>query len=112
VAMKDDRVIGLMASVDRVDRPFVRYLESIWVAPTHRRQGVFRAMLRALIHSESQMGMGVNHLLIWVPQNNDDAWSACIALGFQPTERHQFVQGSKMYEQQLILHIDGRLSDL
>ena len=41
----------------------VRYLDSIWVAPTHRKPGVCRALIRFIAEMERQVG--VTTLLLW-----------------------------------------------
>src|SRR4051794_4614360 len=45
VAREAERVVGLASSVGKPDLPSARHLESIWVAPTHRRHGVCRHLL-------------------------------------------------------------------
>ncbi len=62
-------------------RPWTRHVESIWVAPTHRRRGVFRALLYAL--AEIERPRGVTELLLWVLEDNHDARRAYETLGFR-----------------------------
>jgi predicted GNAT family acetyltransferase len=67
-------------------KPFARNVESIWVAPTHRRQGVLRALLQALAGREQQTEQTeVTELLLWVLDGNYLARCAYKALGFKST---------------------------
>ena len=54
VARDAQRVIGLVKSVREQGRPSTRYVESAWVAPTHRRRGVLRALLHGLAEIDRQ----------------------------------------------------------
>jgi ribosomal protein S18 acetylase RimI-like enzyme len=103
VSRDADKVIGLARSVHEPRRTATRHLESIWVAPTHRRHGVFRALLHAL--AENERGMGVTDLLLWVLEDNHDAQRAYEALGFQPTGERQFLPAFKRFERRLKLGI-------
>jgi GNAT superfamily N-acetyltransferase len=57
VAREAQRVIGLAKSVSEPGRPSTRYVESAWVAPTHRRRGVLRALLQRLAEIDRQTGV-------------------------------------------------------
>jgi GNAT superfamily N-acetyltransferase len=83
VAYEAGRVIALAKSIEELERPFGRHLESIWVAPTHRKRGVFRALLDEIAAKERRDG--VTDLLLWVLDDNHDALAAYLALGFEPT---------------------------
>src|SRR6478735_7480713 len=52
-------------------QPWVRHVESVWVAPPYRRQGIFRFLIEKLIHYEASVG--VTELLMWVLEGNDTA---------------------------------------
>ena len=56
VAREAQEVIGLAKSVKRPWRPSYRHVESVWVAPTHRRRGVLRALLYTLAETCRPMG--------------------------------------------------------
>jgi ribosomal protein S18 acetylase RimI-like enzyme len=103
VAREDERVIGLVRSVGEPESPSARHLESIWVAPTHRRRGVLRHLLLALAQMERRMG--VTHLLLWVLEDNDEAQLAYEALGFKPTGERQFLPAAGRFEQRLTLYL-------
>jgi ribosomal protein S18 acetylase RimI-like enzyme len=105
IARESEKVIGLGKSVSEPVRPEARHVESVWVAPTHRRRGVFRDLLRALAEIERQTG--VTELLLWVLEDNHDAQRAYEALGFHPTGEQQFLPGAGRFERRLRLDIDN-----
>ena len=107
VASEADVVIGLVRSAGEAERPLVRNLESVWVAPSHRRRGVLRALLYALVEMERRLG--VTDLLLWVLENNHDARRAYEALGFESTEERQFLSAAGQFEQRLRLGIGQRM---
>jgi ribosomal protein S18 acetylase RimI-like enzyme len=108
VARDTEKVIGLARSIGEVERSSTRHVECIWVAPTHRRRGVLRALLQTLAHMEWRVG--VTDLLLWVLENNDTAQRAYQALGFQPTGERQFLPACGQFERRLHLVV-GPLQD-
>ena len=106
VARNADDVVGLARSVGDPARPWTRHVESIWVAPTHRRRGVCRALLSALADTERRMG--VTDLLIWVLEDNHGAERAYEALGFEPTGEQQFLPTLERFERRLRLDVRRR----
>jgi len=103
VASETECVVGLVRSIGEPQLVSARHVESIWVAPTHRRHGVFRHLLHALASVERRMG--VRDLLLWVLEDNCDAQRAYQALGFEPTGERQFLSTVGRFEQQLRLAI-------
>jgi ribosomal protein S18 acetylase RimI-like enzyme len=103
VAREAERVIGLAKSVRLPDKPAMRHVESVWVAPTYRRRGVLRALVQALVEIERRMG--VTDLLLWVLEDNHDAQRAYVALGFEPTGERQFLPTFGRWELKLRLCI-------
>ena len=103
VAREAHKVIGLASSVGEPELPSARHLESIWVAPTHRRHGVFRHLLHALAELEHQVG--VTDLLLWVLEDNHDAMRTYEALGFEPTGERQPLPAFGRFERRLRLGI-------
>jgi ribosomal protein S18 acetylase RimI-like enzyme len=101
VAREAENVIGLARSVGEPGRSWVRHLESIWVAPTHRQRGVFRALLHAL--AEMDRRMGVTDLMLWVLEDNHEAQRAYEALGFEPTGERQPLPDFGRFERRLRL---------
>jgi L-amino acid N-acyltransferase YncA len=102
VAREADEVIGLARSVAEPE-PSQRYVESIWVAPTHRRRGVLRALLCALAQLHRQEG--VADLLVWVLEDNCDALRAYQAVGFEATGERKFLPALGGFERQLRLTV-------
>jgi GNAT superfamily N-acetyltransferase len=103
VAREADDVVGLARSIGDATQPRTRHVESIWVAPTHRRRGVFRALLYAL--AEIAREVGVIELLLWVLEDNHDAQRAYETLGFAPTGERQFLPALDRFERRLTLRI-------
>jgi ribosomal protein S18 acetylase RimI-like enzyme len=101
VARETENVVGLARSVAEQQPPLTRHLESIWVAPTHRRHGVLRHLLQAL--AEIERRMGVRDLLLWVLEDNDEAHRAYEALGFKLTGERQLLPTVGRFEQRLRL---------
>jgi GNAT superfamily N-acetyltransferase len=108
VAEEAEQVVGLAASIREPAMPWARHIESTWVSPTHRRRGVFRAMLSAL--ADVERGRGVTDLLLWVLEDNHDAERAYQALGFQPTGETQLLSDLGRFERRFwlpITHLPG-----
>jgi ribosomal protein S18 acetylase RimI-like enzyme len=102
VARDAHKVVGLARSVGEKGRP-TRHVESIWVAPTHRRRGVLRALLDAIADAEG--GNGATDLLLWVLEDNYTAQHAYQTLGFEPTGERQFLRALRRFERHLQLGI-------
>jgi ribosomal protein S18 acetylase RimI-like enzyme len=107
VARQTQKLVGLARSVGEPEHA-MRHVESIWVAPTHRRHGVLRVLLQALV--EMERGIGVTDLLLWVLEDNYAAQRAYEALGFEPTGERQFLADFGRFERRLRLVL-GRLQD-
>jgi GNAT superfamily N-acetyltransferase len=98
-------VIGLAKSASEPGRPAIRYVESAWVAPTHRRRGVLRALLHTLVQINRRIG--VTELMLWVLEDNHDAQHAYQALGFEPTGERQFLPALGQFERRLRREINA-----
>jgi ribosomal protein S18 acetylase RimI-like enzyme len=103
VAQKAGEVIGVARSGRERGIPRARNLESIWVAPTYRHQGLCRDLVLAL--AERERRMGATHLLLWVLDGNSDALCAYEALGFQMMGEPQFLRAFGRWEQRLEVQI-------
>ena len=99
IAREAENLIGLAKSVHEPRRPRARHLESIWVAPTHRRRGVFRALVHHIAEIDHEMG--VTDLMLWVLEDNCNAQRAYEALGFEPTGERQFLPAFGRFERRL-----------
>jgi ribosomal protein S18 acetylase RimI-like enzyme len=107
VAREAQHVIGLVKIVSEPALPASRYVESAWVAPTHRRRGVLRRLLDGLAQISHRMG--VTELMLWVLEDNYAADRAYRALGFEPTGDRQYLPGVGRYERRLRLPIEAVL---
>jgi GNAT superfamily N-acetyltransferase len=105
VAREADDVIGLARSIGEPELPATRHVESVWVAPTHRQRGVFRALMHAL--AETDRRIGVTHLMLWVLEDNHDARNAYEALGFEPTGERQYLPAFGRFERRLRLCVNA-----
>ncbi len=99
VAYEAEKAIGLARSVIEASRPRVRYLESIWVDPAHRRRGIFSALLQKL--ADLARHLDVHELVLWVLEDNHPARHAYQAVGFEPTGQRQFLPELGRFELQL-----------
>ena len=105
VAREAQNVIGLAKSVSEPGLPATRYVESAWVAPTHRRRGVLRALLHSACRDQSPNG--VTELMLWVLEDNHDAHRAYQALGFESTGDRQYLPAFGQFERRLRREISG-----
>jgi ribosomal protein S18 acetylase RimI-like enzyme len=101
VARETESIVGLVRSVGEPQLPSARHVESIWVAPTHRRRGVLRHLLNALAGIERRLG--VRDLLLWVLEDNHEARRAYEALGFESTGERQYLPAVGRFEHRLRL---------
>lgn len=83
VAESAGEIVAVLRSAPDRESPRSRRLESIWVDPAHRRRRVFTSMLRTIVEMEA--ARGVEHLWLWVIDNNDVARKAYEQLGFEQT---------------------------
>ena len=58
VALSDERIVGMITAVDYVhpDKPAQLWINEVGVAPSHRRQGIGRALLRAMLAHGRERG--------------------------------------------------------
>lgn len=103
IAQEAERAVGLARSVMEPMPPQRHYLESIWVDPDHRRQGVFRALLLEL--ADLGRHRGATELRLWVLEDNHTARYAYQAAGFEPTGKRQFLPEIGRFELQLRVRI-------
>jgi ribosomal protein S18 acetylase RimI-like enzyme len=83
VARAGTRYVGIARlAPPEHDLPGVPYIESVWVSPDHRRQGVVRRMLDRLeCHARVSCA---TELRLWVLDTNESAMRAYQKLGFSP----------------------------
>lgn len=102
VAVESGEIIGIAGLVEGQQPHTEKHVESIWVAPTHRRRGVFRCLLGALAaHARRARLM---ELPLWVLEDNETALFAYSRLGFVPTgERQPIDPGHQRFERRMRL---------
>ncbi len=105
VARDGQNVIGLAKSIKARWRPASRYVESVWVAPTHRRRGVLGALFYKL--AETCRPTGVTELRLWVLVDNRAAINAYLALGFVEFRKPHRLRVLGPFEQQFRFRISG-----
>jgi ribosomal protein S18 acetylase RimI-like enzyme len=103
VALEHGAVIGIAGLVnDHPEEP--EHIESIWVAPTHRRRGVSRSLLDTV--TDVARRAGLVELLLWVLEDDLLACHIYTHLGFEWTgERKPIWPGHDRYERRLRLAI-------
>jgi GNAT superfamily N-acetyltransferase len=92
-AMAGDIGVGLARSRRAADGTHV---ESLWVAPDHRRKGVATRLVQELCRIERRRG--ATYLFVWVLDGNDEARTLYERLGFTSTARRQSVSGGMKEE--------------
>ena len=101
VALESGTAIGIAGLVnDHPEEP--QHVESIWVAPTHRRRGVSRSLLNPMV--ETARRAGLVELLLWVLEDNLLARRVYAHLGFQWTGERKPVDCER-FERRLRLAI-------
>jgi RimJ/RimL family protein N-acetyltransferase len=79
-----------------------RYVESIWVSPTHRGRRVFRSIIAALADLCRRLQLA--ELRMWVIEDNAAALVAYARVGFEPTGERQLIHaGNRRWERCLRL---------
>jgi GNAT superfamily N-acetyltransferase len=86
VAEESGKVVGIAGLVDG-NWGDGHHVEWTWVDPAHRRRGVLRALLEALI--DLQSGNGAQDMALWVLEGNYEAREAYAQLGFRSTGERQ-----------------------
>ncbi|MBA2324347.1 MAG: GNAT family N-acetyltransferase [Pseudonocardiales bacterium] len=101
-AVEPGGVIGIAGLADGRPAHAQHHIESIWVAPEHRRQGVFQSLITTL--ADRSRRSGHTELLLWVLEGNLDAVLAYRRLGFIETgERGLTGPHPHQYERRLRL---------
>jgi ribosomal protein S18 acetylase RimI-like enzyme len=103
VAREHGKVIGIAGLIgDHPKEP--EHVESIWVAPTHRKRGVFRSLLARV--AEIARDAQLSDLWLWVLEDNPLAWRVYIRSGFVWTGERKLVDpGHDRFERRMRLTI-------
>jgi ribosomal protein S18 acetylase RimI-like enzyme len=103
-AVEPDDVVGMAGLVKEHPLHGMRYVESIWVAPRRRRQGVFRSLLGTL--SDIARRSELAELRLWVLETNTGAALAYKRLGSIETGERQLTgRPPQQYERGLRLDL-------
>jgi N-acetylglutamate synthase-like GNAT family acetyltransferase len=111
VAREGGQTIGLVRLITPADEPLdVRGIESVWVSPVRRYQGVVRSMMEEL--ELRALDAGVARLRLWVLDTNESAEDAYVKLGYnvelpeciQPT-RKLTGNGMPVHERRMVKDI-------
>jgi hypothetical protein len=73
IACKSEKVIALGKWMGEPGRPEARHVESVWVAPTHRRRA---PSARFWAYLDENCRRGVTRLMLWVLEDDHDAQRA------------------------------------
>jgi ribosomal protein S18 acetylase RimI-like enzyme len=85
LAWDNDQVCGLVAGFVDAENQSKAHVVSMWVAPTHRKRGVGRLLIRCVMDWAKTVRAQTVHLM--VTSNNDAAINFYKHLGFKMTGR-------------------------
>lgn len=91
VAQQNGQVVGIVAgkrpdpAKDVEDEAVTRYIESVWIDPDLRRQGLGARLIKYLLGVEYQKDRHVRHFRLWVFVTNLSAVSLYERMGFTRT---------------------------
>src|SRR5579863_8371361 len=91
VAQQNGQVVGIVAAKrpdpakDVEDESATRYIESVWIDPDLRRQGLGARLIKYLLGVEYQKDRHVRHFRLWVFPTNSTAVNLYERMGFAPT---------------------------
>lgn len=106
LAWDGDNPYGIVAGFFDVDPPGAAHLASMWVAPTHRRAGVGRLLVNAVI--DWARSEGATTLRLMVTSNNDIAMRFYERLGFRRTGKTEpYPNDPMLFEFEMIRPLTG-----
>jgi ribosomal protein S18 acetylase RimI-like enzyme len=91
VAQQNGQVVGIVAgkrpnpAKDVEDQAVTRYIESVWIDPDLRRQGLGARLIKYLLGVEYQKSQRVRHFRLWVFPTNSIAVGLYERMGFTRT---------------------------
>ena len=96
LAYEGDAVVGSIYGLrDRERRDSAR-IGGTWVAPSHRRRGVGRELVEAVISWAREQGF--SHLALWAPSANPAALELYRQAGFKDTGRRKPLRNNSSHE--------------
>ena len=103
-ASRNDRVVGVVAVLQRRETPDEAELIAMWVAPDERRRRTAARMFQAAC--ESAGAAGKQTITLWVTEGNDPAKRLYESLGFKPTgERADLPHAAATGEERMQLRL-------
>lgn len=107
LAWDGDNPCGIVAGFFDVDPPGSAHLVSLWVAPTHRRAGVGRLLVNAIL--DWARSEGATTLRLMVTSNNEIAMRFYERLGFRRTGNTQpYPNDPSLFEFEMIRPLTGQ----
>jgi ribosomal protein S18 acetylase RimI-like enzyme len=89
LAWVDEQAVGLARCIADPEDPTGRYIESVWVDPRFRRNGLVAAMLHRL--ETRARAKGATRFRLWVLDGNSNAMDAYKKLGFAEDGKTSFI---------------------
>lgn len=106
VADEGGHFVGLAGGYPEDEDPEAVHLVSMWVDPAHRRDGLGRRLVEAVVRWARDRGARVVNL--WVTDANDPAIALYLACGFRPTGDTQPLPSNPAYgERKYRLDLSG-----
>lgn len=98
VVQRDEEVVGIVAGKcpdsdnDPEDQTTTRYIESVWIAPDLRGQGLAQRLINYLMEVEYRRNERLRHFLLWVFETNLSAIGLYEHMGFVRTRETKTLQ--------------------
>jgi ribosomal protein S18 acetylase RimI-like enzyme len=98
VAQCGREIVGVVAGklpdsdADREDQAFTRYIESAWIQPAFRGNGLGTQLIHYLLEMEYRNNPQIRQFLLWVLDTNSHAKKMCERLGSRPTPESKPLQ--------------------
>jgi GNAT superfamily N-acetyltransferase len=84
LAWVDGEPAGIVGAFESADHEDTVELVAMWSAPEHRRRGVGRALVEAVVAWAQEVGAA--RVVLWVMRGNDGAQAFYESIGFGPTD--------------------------
>ena len=107
LAWVDGEPAGIVGAFESPEHDATVELVAMWSAPEHRRRGVGRALVEAVV--EAARAAGASRVVLWVMRGNDGARVFYESVGFRATD--ELVASPRdpcREEQRMVLALDVR----
>lgn len=91
-------IVGVVAGklpdsdADREDQAFTRYIESVWIQPAFRGNGLGTRLIHYLLEMEYRKNQQIRQFLFWVLDTNSPAKMMYEHMGFRATSERKPLQ--------------------